>query len=171
MSQTRLNTLLATVIKEGGSDLHIITGRNPTLRVSGNLIPLLKEEAPSAEETEAMLKSILPDGRWATFEKAQSVDFSYAHESGNRFRANGYVEKGRIAIALRLIPQKIRTFAELNLPPILEVFSQRQQGFFLVVGPVGQGKSTTLAALIDRINETRAKHIVTIEDPVEYLFT
>jgi twitching motility protein PilT len=98
------------------------------------------------------------------------VDFSHEHDDKNRFRVNGYIVQGGIAVAMRLIPRDIRTFTDLNLPPVLEVFTQKTQGFFLVVGPVGQGKSTTLATIIDRINETRAEHIVTIEDPVEYLF-
>jgi twitching motility protein PilT len=118
-----------------------------------------------------MLKSIAPPGRWETFAATQSIDFSYAHAEKARFRVNGYVVQGNVTVAMRLIPSELRTFTDLNLPPVLEVFTQRQQGFFLVVGPVGQGKSTTLAAILDRINETRAEHIVTIEDPVEYLFT
>jgi twitching motility protein PilT len=113
---------------------------------------------------------LLPEDRWDGFVREQSVDFSHEHTDKNRFRVNGFRVGNTTAIAMRLIPKEIRTFASLNLPPVLEVFSQRQQGFFLVVGPVGQGKSTTLAAMIDRINETRAEHIVTIEDPIEYLF-
>jgi twitching motility protein PilT len=162
--------LLDTVIAEKGSDLHISAGSRPIIRVSGSLIPLVQHDILKPADTALMLKSILPENRLETFEKEQSVDFSFAHGSGNRFRINGYVSQGSVAIALRLIPKEIRTLATLNLPSILEVFTQRQQGFFLVVGPVGQGKSTTLAAIIDRINETRAEHIVTIEDPIEYLF-
>lgn len=161
---------LDTVVAEGGSDLHISAGSHPIIRVSGSLVPLVHHEKLIATDTEAMLRSLVPEERWGVFEKEQSIDFSYAHKTGARFRVNGYVTGGAVSIAMRLIPKEIRTFTELNLPPVLEVFSQRQQGFFLVVGPVGQGKSTTLAAMIDRINETRAEHIVTIEDPVEYLF-
>jgi twitching motility protein PilT len=117
-----------------------------------------------------MLKSVAPEAVWQSFGATQAIDFSLAHTDGNRFRVNGYIVQGGVVIAMRLIPKEIRSFETLNLPPVLEVFSQRQQGFFLVVGPVGQGKSTTLAAIIDRINETRAEHIVTIEDPVEYIF-
>jgi twitching motility protein PilT len=117
-----------------------------------------------------MGKEILPEGRWSDFVRDQAVDFSFEHKDSNRFRINGYVVQGGITIAMRLIPREIRTFTSLNLPPVLEVFTQRTQGFFLCVGPIGQGKSTTLAAILDRINETRAEHIVTIEDPVEYIF-
>lgn len=165
-----LTSLLDTVISEGGSDLHLSVGSHPILRVSGSLVPLVYQDKLAAADTEGVLRSLISEERWESFEKNQSVDFSYAHKDGTRFRVNGYRTMGNISIAMRLIPKEIRTFAALNLPPVLEVFSQRQQGFFLVVGPVGQGKSTTLAALLDRINETRAEHIVTIEDPIEYLF-
>ena len=162
--------LLDTVVKEGGSDLHLSVGSNPIIRVSGSLVPLVQEKILTREDTEAMLKEILPEGRWNDFVRDQAVDFSFEHKDSNRFRINGYVVQGGITIAMRLIPRSIRTFTSLNLPPVLEVFTQRTQGFFLCVGPIGQGKSTTLAAILDRINETRAEHIVTIEDPVEYIF-
>jgi twitching motility protein PilT len=167
----RLTELLDLVVREGGSDLHIFAGGPPMLRVSGSLVPIAKHPSLTNEETEAMLKSIVPEGRWDSFEEKQTIDLSYAHVANARFRVNGYRVQGTTALALRLIPHDIHTFTELNLPSILEVFSQREQGFFLCVGPVGQGKSTTLAAMIDRINESRAEHILTIEDPVEYLFT
>jgi twitching motility protein PilT len=170
MATRRIDALLATVIKEGGSDLHLSAGSVPIIRVSGTLVPLLSHEKLTAADTEALLKEIIPEGRWEKFEATQSADFSYAYSDGSRFRVNGYFVGSTVTVAMRLIPRTIRTFADLNLPPVLEVFSQRQQGFFLCVGPVGQGKSTTLAAMLDRINETRAEHIVTIEDPVEYLF-
>ena len=169
-AEKRLTELLGLVVAEGGSDLHIFAGGSPMLRVSGSLIPLAKYPAFTAEETESMLKSIVPPDRWDSFKKDQTIDFSYAHKADERFRVNGYRVQGTTALALRLIPRAIRTFAELNLPSVLEVFTQREQGFFLCVGPVGQGKSTTLATMIDRINDSRAEHILTIEDPVEYLF-
>ncbi|HEX8591323.1 MAG TPA: PilT/PilU family type 4a pilus ATPase [Candidatus Paceibacterota bacterium] len=165
-----IGALLDTVVKEGGSDLHLSVGANPIIRVSGALVPLLQHPVLSAEDTRGILKTLLPEGRWEKFENEQATDFSYAHTEKARFRVNGYTVQGGVTLAMRLIPHETHTFANLNLPPILEVFTQRQQGFFLVVGPVGQGKSTTLAAMIDRINETRAEHIVTIEDPVEYIF-
>ena len=166
-----LAELLDLVVKEGGSDLHLFAGGSPMLRVSGTLVPLAKYPALTNEETEGMLRSIVPEGRWDSFMQSQTIDLSYAHKSDARFRVNGYRAQGTTALALRLIPHTIHSFAELNLPSVLEVFTQREQGFFLVVGPVGQGKSTTLAAMIDRVNDTRAEHILTIEDPVEYLFT
>lgn len=170
VANNRLSELLDLVIKEGGSDLHIFATGSPMLRVSGALIPLSKYPAFTAEETEAMLQSIVPPERLPSFKTSQSVDFSYAQGEA-RFRVNGYRTQGTVALAFRVIPRAIRQFSELNLPPVLEVFTQREQGFFLVVGPVGQGKTTTLATMLDHINETRAEHILTIEDPVEYLFT
>ncbi len=169
-AESQVKALLDIVVAEGGSDLHISAGSHPTIRVAGALVPLVHQEVLTPQVTEALLLSMLSDERKEEFTKQQSVDFSYAHTNGARFRVNGYRAGGTVAIAMRLIPKEIRSFTALNLPPVLEVFSQRQQGFFLVVGPVGQGKSTTLAAIIDRINETRAEHIVTIEDPIEYVF-
>ncbi len=166
-----LEELLDVVVNQGGSDLHILPGNSPVVRISGALISLTNFPVLSGEQTEAMLKSIVPPGRWEVFLKNQAIDLSYAHKGNARFRVNGYWVQGTIALALRLIPHAIRSFAELNLPSTLEVFTQRKQGFFLVVGPVGQGKSTTLATMIDRINESSAEHILTIEDPIEYLFT
>lgn len=167
----RLADLLDLVVAQGGSDLHIYPGGPPVVRVSGALVPIAKIPPLSSQDTEQMLKSIVPADRWDTYLTNQSIDISYAQKQDARFRVNGYRVQGGTCIALRLIPKAVRTFTELNLPSVLEVFTQRAQGFFLVVGPVGQGKSTTLAAMIERINESRAEHIVTIEDPVEYLFT
>ncbi len=166
----QIKELLDTVITEKGSDLHITAGQHPVVRIAGSLLPITHQAVLSADDTRAMFESILPEERRDVFNKEQTIDFSYAHEGKGRFRVNGYISKGSTTIAMRLISQNIRTFEELNLPPILDVFSQHTQGFFLVVGPVGQGKTTTLASLIERINETRAEHIVTIEDPVEYIF-
>ena len=165
----RLEDLLAVVIAQNGSDLHITAGHPPVIRVAGSLIPLTQYTPFDAETTETILKSIVAPDRWSTFEANQAIDLSYAYQ-GTRFRVNGYRAQGAVSLALRLIQEDVRTFKELNLPDILETFTQRAQGFFLVVGPVGHGKSTTLAAMINQINKDVAKHIVTIEDPVEYLF-
>lgn len=169
-TETRLSALLDAVVSEGASDLHLSAGTHPMLRVSGSLVPLLQHAPLTPEETNEMLKNMVPEARWQSFLDNQSVDFSHAHGPKARFRVNGYTVQGATAIAMRLIPHEIQSFQSLNLPPVLEVFTQRSHGFFLVVGPVGQGKSTTLATIIDRINETRAEHIVTIEDPIEYIF-
>ncbi len=169
-SAPNIAELLDTVVSEGASDLHISAGSAPIIRLAGSLVPLVQYKVLTPEDTERLLRSILPEDRWEGFKTAQAVDFSYAHGAEARFRINGYIVQGSVAIAMRLIPHEIRTFQDLGLPPVLEVFTQRTQGFFLVVGPVGQGKSTTLATILERINETRAEHIVTIEDPIEYIF-
>lgn len=167
----RLSELLDVVITQGGSDLHVFSGGLPVVRVSGELIPITKFEPFTPADTESMLKSIVPQTRWGVFESDQAIDLSHVHTDNSRFRVNGYRVQGTVAMAFRLVPRAISTLEDLNLPPILEVFAQKEQGFFLVVGPVGHGKSTTLATLIEGINESRAEHIMTIEDPVEYLFT
>lgn len=165
-----LEQLITVVIKEGGSDLHIAEGRHPTIRVSGALIPLLKHQTLSKEDTLSFVSELLTPENKKRFLETMEIDFSYSYKDQARFRGNGYFQQGSVSIALRLIPRKIRTLEELNLPPILSSFAEKQQGFFLVVGPVGHGKTTTLAAMIDLINSTRAEHIITIEDPIEYIF-
>ena len=166
----KLTQLIEIVVAQGASDLHLSTGVQPTIRVSGSLTPVLSEAKLTAEDMLGLLSEMLPPARKQKFLDSQEADFSYAHAALARFRGNAYFERGNMGAALRLIPRQIRTLAELNLPPILERFAAREQGFFLVVGPVGQGKTTTLAALLEKINQERAEHIVTIEDPIEYLF-
>jgi twitching motility protein PilT len=165
-----LNELIGIVVAENGSDLHLSADNYPTIRVDGSLIPLMKKSRLSREDTLGFISVLLSPEKRDAFLSEQEVDFSYSHSENARFRCNGFFQQEAIGIAMRLIPRKIRTMEELNLPPILETFAQRQQGFFLIVGPVGQGKTTTLAAMIDLINTTRSEHIVSIEDPVEYLF-
>ncbi|MDE2188552.1 MAG: PilT/PilU family type 4a pilus ATPase [Patescibacteria group bacterium] len=164
----QIEELTSLIVKEGASDLHLSDGRVPVIRVNGELIPLLKHPAVSTADMKGFVNQFLSKDNQAILESARSADFSYS-VSDIRFRGNVYFHQGLISIALRLIPKSIRTIAELNLPPILETFTRKQQGFFLVVGPVGQGKTTTLATLIDMINQTRADHILTIEDPIEYI--
>jgi len=165
-----LFALIDTVIGEGGSDLHLSEGRRPTIRVAGALTPLLTKEPLTKEDTRGYIEVLLGADAAKRFFETKEVDFSYSYKDKARFRGNAYFQQGAVGIALRLIPRSVRTLAELSLPPILETFARRPQGFFLVVGPVGQGKTTTLAALIDLINTERAEHIITIEDPIEYLF-
>jgi len=165
-----LEDMLTTVIREGGSDLHLSEGRHPTIRVSGVLLPLVRKPILTKEDTFGLAQQLLTKINLDLFVATKEIDFSYNHTTGDRFRGNGYYQQGSMSFALRLVQRKIRTFEELNLPPVLEEFIDKQQGFFLVVGPVGHGKSTTLAAMIDRINSTRAEHIITIEDPVEYIY-
>ena len=158
------------VAKEGGSDLHLSEGRPPVIRVSGFLIPLAKIAPLDKAAMEKLLAELLSPAGKGEFEKSRETNFSWSSPAGLRFRCNAFLSLGKISIAMRLIPKEVKTFIELNLPPVLETFAKRQQGFFLVVGPVGVGKSTTLAAMIETINRERLEHIITIEDPVEYLF-
>ena len=131
---------------------------------------MLKEDILKPVDTDGFLKVLVDDDRYKRFLADQELDFAFEAEDGIRFRCNAFYQRSSISIALRLIPNKIKTLQELNLPDTLLTFARKSQGFFLVVGPVGQGKTTTLAALIDVINTERMEHIVTIEDPVEYLF-
>lgn len=165
-----IEELVAAVEKEGASDLHISVGRHPTIRVSGDLIPIVKKAAYTPEDTMGLLMEILSEDNKKDFLAHKDLDFSYSPNGSIRFRGNAFLQRGVVGIALRLIPENIKTLEELNLPAQIQEFADKKQGFFLVVGPVGQGKSTTLASMIQHINLERAEHIVTIEDPVEYLF-
>lgn len=165
-----LNDLVDVVVKENASDLHLSAGRPPVIRVGGFLIPLLKLPILSPAEIDSLINGLLNAQQKQEFQEKQEVNFGYSHLNRERFRGSIYVTLGKPNIALRLISGAIKSFAELNLPPLLETFAKRQQGFFLVVGPTGSGKSTTLATMIETINLERLEHIVTIEDPIEYIF-
>ena len=166
-----LNKLIEITVGEGASDLHFTVGYYPTIRVLGRLVPITSFPELTPEDTLGYAMALLSEEQQQEFYNEQEVDFSYTYNNVARFRGNGSFERGRVSIAMRLIPNEIKTISELNLPPILEQFTQRKQGFFLVVGPVGQGKSTTLASMIEVINRSRAERIVTIEDPIEYVYT
>lgn len=165
-----LEDVILSVIREGGSDIHLSTNHHPTIRVSGNLVPLIKKTVLTAEDTLGFVAELLSKDKKEEFLKTKEMDFSYSFSEEARFRGNAFYQRGAVGIALRLIPRKIKTFAELNLPDILTDFARKKQGFFLTVGPVGQGKSTTLASMVNLINHERTEHIITIEDPIEYLF-
>jgi twitching motility protein PilT len=166
----KLAALVDMLLAQGASDLHLHVGMQPIMRVSGVLTPVLSEDALTNEDVLGLLSEMLPPGHKERYLKTYEVDFSWGYGDKGRFRGNGYVERGHYAAALRLIPKQIPTLVELGLPPIVEQFSARKQGFFLVVGPVGQGKTTTLAAMIEKVNLERSELIVTVEDPIEYLF-
>lgn len=166
-----LNKLLNAVASRGASDLHLSVGRYPTLRIDGKLFPLSEEKRITPEMTKGIADFLLAEDQKVLLEKYKDVDLSYDYEGKARFRINIFQQKGFIGAAFRLIPVKIQTIEELKLPPILKDFTRLNQGFVLIVGPSGHGKSTTMAALVDLINHTRSEHIITIEDPVEYIFT
>ncbi len=163
--------VLSTVIKQNSSDLHISVGRHPTMRIDSALMPILQHDIITPDMAAAFVFTILNEEQRERFMREKEIDLSYNFRDRVRFRVNAFFQRGFIGAALRLIPTKIRTLEELQLPPIIETFAAFTQGFLLVTGPTGHGKSTTLAALIDYINHTRADHIITIEDPIEYLFT
>jgi len=165
-----LNELLLEVISQSGSDLHLSEGRKPIVRIQGNLVTLNKYEILSKEDIVSFLKEMVTMEFIKDFNEKQQIDFSHAYKDSARFRGNAFVQRGRFGMVLRVIPNEIKTIEELGLPAILNEFANKKQGFFLVVGPVGQGKSTTLAAMIEKINKERAEHIITIEDPVEYVY-
>jgi len=166
-----LKDLVQIIVSEEGSDIHLNVGAHPVVRVMGSLIPLVKKPVLTNEDVRGFCESLMTPEQFQEFLKRKEMDFSYAAEAGVRFRGNAYFQKNTMAVALRHIPNVIRSLEELRLPPILETFTTRPQGFFLCVGPVGQGKTTTLASLIQLINTTRADHIITIEDPIEYVYT
>ncbi|KKU81651.1 MAG: Pili biogenesis protein ATPase [Parcubacteria group bacterium GW2011_GWA1_47_8] len=165
-----LEDLIVRVINEGASDLHIAADHYPTIRVAGNLMPLMNTRVMSPEDTMGFVSELLTPEFKKRFLENKEIDFSYNFHEKGRFRGNAFFQKGAVGISLRAVPTQVKTLTELNLPPILELFTRRKQGFFLVVGPVGQGKSTTLASMIELVNQERSEHIVTIEDPIEYLF-
>ncbi len=166
-----LDDIIDIIMSENGSDIHVSTGSHPIIRVAGSLIPLVKKPVLTEKDVEGFLRVLVKEKDVTKLMETRELDFSFAGKDGVRFRGNAFYQKGAISIALRHITNTIRTLSELGLPPILEMFAERPQGFFLCVGPVGQGKSTTLAAIIELINTSRAEHIVTIEDPIEYMYT
>jgi twitching motility protein PilT len=167
--ETELDDLIMTLVKEGGSDLHLTVASFPTVRVNRDLIPLTRKRELTAEDTLGFLRQMVGEKTLTNFVVKQELDFSYEHRREYRLRGNASFQRGVISIALRLIP-KVKSISELRLPDQLIQIARERQGFFLVVGPVGQGKSTTLAAMISLINSESKRHIVTIEDPIEFRF-
>src|SRR3989344_2606229 len=168
--KTKLEELILNVIHEGGSDLHLGTGRVPAIRISGELIFLVKYPIFTQEDTLGILSVVLDKVKVDKFIENQEADFSYDFRGEARLRGNAFFQKGLMSVVFRLVP-KVKTLSELNLPPILADLARKKQGFFLVVGPVGQGKSTTLAAMVDLINNEQTRNIITIEDPIEHVYT
>src|SRR5919106_1208981 len=163
-----LPDLLRTLTDRSGSDLHIATDTPPQIRVHGELERL---ELPplTPAETKQLVYSVLTDSQKKRFEESSELDFSFGIKGLARFRCNVFMQRGAVGAVYRLIPEKIRAFADLGLPAVLATLADRPRGLVLVTGPTGSGKSTTLAAMIDKINAERREHILTIEDPIEYI--
>ena len=165
-----ISELLDLAIQKNASDLHLTVGVKPMIRIDGKLMAVENKPILTPDHVQRLVYSFMTDNQKERFLNSKEIDFSFSYGDKVRFRVNVYNQKGWVAVALRLIPSKIRNLQELGLPPILEKFVYSSQGFVIVTGPTGHGKSTTLAAIINLINQTRADHIITIEDPIEYVF-
>lgn len=166
----QIQELLDLSIKLSASDIHIVAGSPPTLRINGKLIPVEGTGPLTGEVTEQLVIALFSPDQQELFVHNKELDFSYEHPSGVRFRVNAYYQQGKVAAALRLLNNEILTIEQLRLPSVCSQITSLRQGFVLVTGPTGSGKSTTLAAMIDSINSNRSEHIITIEDPVEYVY-
>ena len=166
-----IKDLLQTTISKKASDLHLIVGVAPILRINGELAAVPGESALTSEQAKNLVLGLVNEKQKEILLVNKELDFSFSFEDQARFRVNAYYQKGSLAAALRLLPTKIPKIDDINLPKICHAFTKLRHGFILAAGPTGHGKSTTLAAIINEISQTRGVHIVTIEDPVEYLFT
>lgn len=167
-NQPKIEVLLEEVIRKKASDLHIQVGLPPMLRIDGVLTPVPSTDVLNEEAVETLIFAVLDEEQKQVLLKDKELDFSFAFGDLGRFRVNAFHERGNLAAALRLITNEILTVAQLGLPPVVEKFTQYARGLVLVTGPTGSGKSTTLAALLHKINSEQPKHIITIEDPIEY---
>ena len=164
-----INDLLKTAVASGASDLHLKVGSYPMMRVSGTLTVVTEEKRLEREDTETMADALFSADQRAKFKREQEVDLAYSLPGLGRFRCNVFQQRGTVGLVLRVIPTRIRNIDELGLPPVLKRIASEERGLVLVTGTTGSGKSTTLAAMIDYINTTRSAHIMTVEDPIEYL--
>jgi twitching motility protein PilT len=164
-----IDDLLRLTISRGGSDLHLTAGIPPCIRLNGFLAPIEDHANLTPGDTAAMMEAVISPDRWERFERAHELDTSYSIKNVGRFRVNVYQQRGSVGAVLRIIPHTIRSLTELGLPAHVENFAYLQRGLVLVTGPTGSGKSTTLASILDVANVSRAAHIMTIEDPIEYL--
>jgi twitching motility protein PilT len=166
-----VDDFLEIAAQKGGSDLHLSTGYYPTVRIDGRLVPMTDHKVLDKHVVEGIVLAILDEEHKERFLKEREIDFAYELNPRVRCRANIYLARSNYSVVFRFIPERIMTIEELNLPQCVKIFTKISQGFVLVVGPNGHGKSTTLAAMIDLINKERAEKIITIEDPIEYIFT
>ncbi len=167
MATLQIDRLLETCIKRGASDLHLHVGRPPTLRLNGRLRPLETKDL-EPEDTYSLMKAITPERCQQELQEDRGTDFGFAYKDAGRFRVSVFYQKGNISLALRLIPSKLFSFEEIGLPESSRAMCHRPRGIFLVTGPTGSGKTTTLATMINYINENMDDHVITIEDPIEY---
>lgn len=165
-----IDNIMEEAVKRGASDIHITAHIPVTLRIDGKLVPLDSGKEMDPKHSEEIILSFMDDLQKERLKREKEVDFSFGFSKDVRFRVNVFYQRGDVSAALRLIPTKIKNFEELNLPPIIEKFTTPSQGFFIVTGPTGHGKSTTLASMVSHINNTRKEHVITIEDPIEYIF-
>jgi twitching motility protein PilT len=163
-----LHQMLKELVERGGSDLHITTNSPPQIRIDGKLTPM-NEPPLTAVETKQLCYSVLTEAQKHKFEEENELDLSFGVKGLSRFRGNVFIQRGAVAGVFRVIPYKILSFDELGLPPVVKDLTEKPRGLILVTGPTGSGKSTTLASIIDRINNERHEHIITVEDPIEYL--
>ena len=168
--EQRLKKLLLLVGQQGASDLHLVVGRYPTFRIDGKLHPITEEKVLTPADTKALSDILLTDEKKQELLAVGHTDFSYNFEDKVRFRTNVFFQKGYVSVTMRFVMDRLRNLEELNVPPSLYDFTKHSQGLVLVTGPVGHGKSTTLAAIIDYINHNLEKHIITIEDPIEFVY-
>src|SRR5438477_7412431 len=166
---TSIDDLLEQMLGMGASDLHVTVGSPPAFRVRGEIVRAEDFEALTADDTRALLYRVLTSEQQKNFELKRQLDFAYALPGYARFRVNVYYQREAVGAAFRLIPQEIKTLEELNLPASLHALTEKPRGIVLVTGPTGSGKSTTLAAIVDEINRTRSEHILTVEDPIEFV--
>ena len=164
-----IRTLLEEMIERGASDLHLTAGDRPKLRVDGELLDATVHHMLTPKDTLHLSYSILTENQKKRFEQDDELDFSFGIQNLARFRGNVYRQRGCVALAIRLIPFQIQSFEELGLPPVMRKLSERPRGLVLVTGPTGSGKSTSLAAMVDHINKSRRGHIITVEDPIEFI--
>jgi len=168
MAELTLRQLLEDMVQRKASDLHITAGVPPELRIDGSITPT-EYEILTPEKCAALAYSVLSDEQRKRFETTKELDFSFGVKGLSRFRANTFLQRGVVSMAIRQIPYEILQIEKLGLPPVVREFTNRQKGLILITGPTGSGKSTTLAAMLDKINDTRQSHIMTIEDPIEYI--
>ena len=168
-SELNLRALLQEMLDKGASDLHITVGERPRLRIDGDLVNASTDVVLTPKDTLNLAYSILTEAQKKRFETEDELDFSFGVQNLSRFRGNCYKQRGCIAMALRQIPYTINSLQELGMPPVLSKLAERPRGLVLVTGPTGSGKSTTLAAMLDKINQERKGHILTVEDPIEFI--